>query len=271
MAFIAQDSVTGKYVTWRENEIKLVTLVSEAKKFKTKEHWTGFVNSQLRKYCQESNASIAQFKIISDKTTGTASALPEPQSLESKEVESYELKTDLQQEYAEGENMDTEKNTEHIPFSVEAESESIKSPFDGGLSMDELLYMLSTLPQLAGAASTLVDNFQAAMDLCQNELKRADAELLDIAHKIEFAVVNVVGGYRLYKEFHDCRLRRRKVKDTLELLQLIASSGILEGIRNFSNKYGAYKFKLENRTYHPRIRDDLFQDGKEKKEEEELE
>jgi len=273
MTFIAQDLVTGQYITWDKDAIKLVPSKSKAKKFKDVGHWMGFRDGQLRKYCKENNLDIDRFKIVRRSEAGIAYALPDPLFWEwgLEETEWYGLKVNSQQGNAEGEDMDKEKNTVNMPVSVEAATETVKSLLDGVAHMDGLVNILSELPKFAGAASALADNIQTAMDFCKNEIKRADAESMDLAHKIEFSVLNVVGGYRMYKEFHECRLRRRKAKDALDLLLLISASGILEGIRDFTSNYGTYMSKLENRTYSPRIRDDLFQDKKAKKEEEEKE
>lgn len=92
-------------------------------------------------------------------------------------------------------------------------------------------------------------------------LSQVDKEICDIMHYIEFNNLDATNGYKTYKMLKDCRLRRRKIKDDLEKVNII--------IPAFEDKEFVGKLKtclnqikgLEHRKYTPRILDELFEDA----------
>lgn len=130
---------------------------------------------------------------------------------------------------------------------------------DPALSMDDVTRMMEKLPEMIAFLNTLQSKIKCALLCCTDALRQSDKETEDLLHKIEFTRLNVVDGYRLYKELHDCRLERRKAKDLLSLLRLIQGSGLLDNVQTFNAAYSAYQQSLETRVYRPRVRNDLFE------------
>lgn len=92
-------------------------------------------------------------------------------------------------------------------------------------------------------------------------LSEVDKEICDIMHFIEFNSLDAAKGYRIYRMLHDCRLRRRKIKDekakTEEAIKVFADCEWLE-----KTKKCLIQMKtLDNRTYTPRILTELFEEA----------
>jgi Na+/phosphate symporter len=61
-------------------------------------------------------------------------------------------------------------------------------------------------------------NFPKKIEEHQEALKKIDQEITDIEHAIEIHSFNASKGYYLAKELQKARLRRRAIKDEIELL-----------------------------------------------------
>lgn len=86
-----------------------------------------------------------------------------------------------------------------------------------------------------------------------NELRLADLELTDIEHAAEFYELNAAQGYKLYRLLHDVRVRRRRVKDELQLLDTFLGSSVTR-IDNVCKQAEGYS----SRSYTPRVNKELF-------------
>lgn len=88
-----------------------------------------------------------------------------------------------------------------------------------------------------------------------SELSIADLEIQDIQHAAEFYELNAAQGYKIYKLLHDVRIRRRKIKNELAVIDSFLSASInsdrMEHVKNNING-------LSNRTYTPRVNKELF-------------
>jgi len=135
-------------------------------------------------------------------------------------------------------------------------SGSIPSP--APLDINDVDALLADLPQMISRLCEIECQLIQALTCCANAISQADMETEDILHKIEFVRADVVQGYHLYKDLHDCRLQRRRAKDLMTLLGLIQTSGVLNRVESFRISYESYKNTLSHRMYHPRVRDDLF-------------
>lgn len=82
-------------------------------------------------------------------------------------------------------------------------------------------------------------------DTLNAQLKNVDLELIDLQHYMEFRDLNACEGYKAYKMMHDTRLRRRKIKDKIALVDSMKKA-ILEK-----------EDSLEHRVYAPRILTDI--------------
>lgn len=89
-----------------------------------------------------------------------------------------------------------------------------------------------------------------------NELTEASDSLEDISHAIEFTNANAVQRCYLENEFKKARLKRRECKDMMMLIDLVSK---FEPDDWGSNKLQKALAALDNRTYMPRIRRDLFE------------
>ena len=92
-------------------------------------------------------------------------------------------------------------------------------------------------------------------------LSQVDKEICDIMHYIEFNNLDAANGYRMYKMLKDCRLRRRKIKDDLEKVNLIIPAlGNKELVNSLKTCLGQMN-GLDHRKYMPRVLDELFEEA----------
>lgn len=105
----------------------------------------------------------------------------------------------------------------------------------------------------AGEISKVVELVGRRKDYLVNELTMVDLELSDIEHAAEFYELNASQGYKLYKMLHDARVRRRKIKDELNLCTTFMGCSI-KGIDNVCRQAEGYK----SRAYTPRVNKELF-------------
>lgn len=83
----------------------------------------------------------------------------------------------------------------------------------------------------------------------------ADMETQDLLHKIEFCNENAANGYKLYKQLHDVRQRRRTAKNGLEVASDLVK--LISGANKEINKL----LEIQNsRAYKPRVLIELFKD-----------
>ena len=90
-----------------------------------------------------------------------------------------------------------------------------------------------------------------------DELSTYDRKVTDVEHYIEFNVgkLNARDGYKAYKLLQDVLVERRKVKDELQILQVVKDKMALpEDIENIQERVK----ELEGRRYEPRELKYLF-------------
>ena len=92
-------------------------------------------------------------------------------------------------------------------------------------------------------------------EILEKQLHELEDEKLDIEHYIEFQNLNAAQGYKASKELKNCRMKRRTVKNEIAVIDIILSKKIKEII---SDEIYEKIEELDNRTYKPRIRTDLF-------------
>lgn len=87
-----------------------------------------------------------------------------------------------------------------------------------------------------------------------------DCKKTDIEHYIEFNAgkLNACDGYKAYKLLQDTLLERRKIKDELQIIQVVIDRMNAEDIANVEQKIK----ELEARTYKPRELTYLFEKEK---------
>lgn len=112
---------------------------------------------------------------------------------------------------------------------------------------------------------SIVSDAAAKLNIRHQELveqeSKVDRQKTDIEHYIEFNAgkLNACDGYKAYKLLQDTLLERRKIKDELQIINVVRDRMAVEDIANIEKKVE----ELESRTYEPRELTYLF-DGKEK-------
>lgn len=92
-------------------------------------------------------------------------------------------------------------------------------------------------------------------DVLNYELSKVDNEIEDILHAAEFYNLNACEGYKLYKMLRERRIKRRKLKDYIEVV------GYIEGTtgKDFAGGNGSKSILgKESREYKPRVLNELF-------------
>ena len=92
-------------------------------------------------------------------------------------------------------------------------------------------------------------------DALSYELSRVDAEIEDILHAAEFYSLNACEGYKLYKMLRNARIRRRKLKDYIEVVGYIEGATGKELAEGKGSKSILGKM---SREYKPRVLNELF-------------
>lgn len=90
-----------------------------------------------------------------------------------------------------------------------------------------------------------------------DELSKFDRQITDVEHYIEFNAgkLNACDGYKAYKLLQDVLVERRKIKDELQILQVVKDRMALsDDIENIHERVK----ELESRKYEPREFKHLF-------------
>lgn len=127
------------------------------------------------------------------------------------------------------------------------EIEPVQSQLDIGSSK----YIISVISE---AAAKLNCRHMALVE----EESKYDRQRTDIEHYIEFNAgkLNACDGYKAYKMLQDTLLKRRKVKDELQMINVVRDRmSLSEDIENIETKIQ----ELESRTYEPREFKHLFE------------
>lgn len=99
---------------------------------------------------------------------------------------------------------------------------------------------------IADAVAKLNGRYQMLIE----QQSKYDRQMTDIEHYIEFNAgkLNACDGYKAYKLLQDVLLDRRKVKDELQIIDVVRGRMESEDIANIEGKVK----ELESRTYEPR-------------------
>lgn len=103
--------------------------------------------------------------------------------------------------------------------------------------------------------NSLIKDASKRKEILEKQLQDLEDEKLDIEHYIEFQNLNAAQGYKASKELKICRMKRRSVKNELTVINIILEQKMKEVVGSeVLNRIQ----RLDNRTYKPRIRKDLF-------------
>ena len=126
-------------------------------------------------------------------------------------------------------------------------------------AVDSSPFMVSTCEQwqckIEGAMGFIAEADNRLREL-NAALSKTDLELTDLEHYIEFNTLNASRGYEAYRKMHELLLRRRGIKDELQIVSGIKSS--VPSMPNFQSMLKALK-AVEKQKYRPRVLKDLFE------------
>ena len=88
-----------------------------------------------------------------------------------------------------------------------------------------------------------------------SQLSKVDQELSDVNHYIEFCNLNAAQGYKAYKMIKERRIKRRSIKNELQVIDIILGKKISETATDEIQKAIA---GMDKRTYEPRVMTELF-------------
>lgn len=101
----------------------------------------------------------------------------------------------------------------------------------------------------------LISDIDNRIGKLEENLSEIDMCIVDIEHYIENSNLNAADGYKAYRMLKDKRMVRRKIKNEMEILDLIRANPILDKVvEDINNKMD----EINNRPYKPRIMTELF-------------
>lgn len=116
----------------------------------------------------------------------------------------------------------------------------------------DLVELKTTLNDLASKFSTLKGNKEWLLD----QQSGIDKQISDILHFIEFEKFSACEGFKLCRALKELRLKRREVKNELELINIINCHTCNNMANGSTNKAIA---SIESKQYTPRILSELFE------------
>lgn len=121
------------------------------------------------------------------------------------------------------------------------------------------------LPSIAQNIKYWVDKIEGLNGLASEALRRkkelieqlskVDQELTDVDHYIELKKLNAAQGYKAYKMIKERRIKRRSIKNELEVLNIILGKKISD---TASDEIQKVIVGMDKRTYKPRVLNELF-------------
>lgn len=116
---------------------------------------------------------------------------------------------------------------------------------------EEIKIWLDRITDLNG----LVEDASKRRSELKQKLQEIEDELQDLFHFVEFSRLNASQLCVACKEIKRCRMERRLVKNEIQVLDIILEQKIGEA---FADEIIRKVQGMDNRTYSPRIRTDLF-------------
>lgn len=129
--------------------------------------------------------------------------------------------------------------------------EEVKSNTETVSVAENIQYWVDKVSGLNGLAAEALHRKEELI----NQLSEVDKELCDINHYIEFCNLNAAQGYKAYKMIKDRRVKRRSIKNELEVLNIILGKKLSESVTNeITNAVSG----MDKRIYEPRVLNELF-------------
>ncbi len=89
----------------------------------------------------------------------------------------------------------------------------------------------------------------------EKDLSKVDMEIQDCLHYIEFMKLNAAQGYQAYKLLKERRVRRRSIKNELQVLDIILEKNFNDSFMDDIKKQIS---GMDHRLYRPRVLQELF-------------
>ena len=154
-----------------------------------------------------------------------------------------------------------EKDEYQLDDSVDSDSSDVNNSdvlidnsndkINNGYSPVDITSLQNTINNLSNQLTTLKGNKAWLIDM-ESEV---DKEISDIMHFIEFNNFSASEGYKLCKAIKDLRLRRRRIKNELELINIVNMHTLNNVALGYNNKAIT---GLDKKQYTPRVLQDLF-------------
>lgn len=119
------------------------------------------------------------------------------------------------------------------------------------LVAENIQHWIDKIDGLNGLASEALHR----KDELLSQLSKVDQELSDVNHYIEFCNLNAAQGYKAYKMIKERRIKRRSIKNELQVVEIILNKKISETATDEIQKAIA---GMDRRTYEPRVLNELF-------------
>jgi hypothetical protein len=109
-----------------------------------------------------------------------------------------------------------------------------------------------TINDLSSKLSTLQGNKEWLLE----EESNIDKQISDVLHFLEFNSFSACEGYKLCKALKELRLKRREVKNELEIINILNTHNCNHIANGNTNKAIS---GIENKQYSPRVLNELFE------------
>lgn len=118
------------------------------------------------------------------------------------------------------------------------------------------------LEESINALSELTARVPKQIEMIKQEMKLCELENEDLLHYTELSNLNACDGYKLYKDMKITLMKRRELKDELELLEKLQkrmgkNNQLTTHAVILSSDFDRQKNRLSDRRYHLRVRKDL--------------
>jgi hypothetical protein len=143
------------------------------------------------------------------------------------------------------------KKYDDVPTEIKQTSQQDLEKTEKVMMSDNIQYWLNKVSDLNGLAK---DADKRRTELL-NQLNEVNQELCDIEHWIEFTNLNAAQGYKAYKMLKERRIKRRSIKNELNVIDVILDKKISETVSDDIRKSVQ---SMDDRTYSPRILKELF-------------
>lgn len=115
---------------------------------------------------------------------------------------------------------------------------------------------IDDLKESIGSLSNKLSILKGNKEWLLEELSNIDKQICDVLHFLEFNSFSACEGYKLCKALKELRLKRREVKNELELINIVNTHSCNNIINGSTSKAIA---GLETKQYAPRVLVELFE------------